>query len=321
MRLAVLDIGSNSVHLLVVDAHPGAAPLPATSHKEVIRLAELLDDDGAVRGEGRKRLTAFVAEALEIAQDQGAEEIMAFATSAIREAPNGQEVLDHVEKKTGVKLRVLSGDDEARITFLAARRWFGWSAGRLLLLDIGGGSLELAAGQDEYPDAAYSIALGAGRMHQQFLAREQRADPADVKALSRYARATIGRVAGHINRVGRPDNVVASSKTFRSLARLAGAAPSAEGIYVPRSLKHSDLPGIIDQLAERTPAERAELPGISQARSGQVLAGAIVAEAACAILGIDELVISPWALREGLIMRKLDNLDDPDQDPGEIAPS
>ncbi|MDN5550812.1 MAG: Ppx/GppA family phosphatase, partial [Brevibacterium sp.] len=160
MRLAVLDIGSNSVHLLVVDAHVGAPPLPATSHKEVLRLAEYLGDDGMIDAAGQERLHNFIAEAVEIAEDQGSEQILAFATSAIRDAPNGAELIDSINAQLGVTLNVMSGKDEARVTFLAVRRWFGWSAGKILLLDIGGGSLEIAAGQDEYPEAAVSVPLG-----------------------------------------------------------------------------------------------------------------------------------------------------------------
>ena len=308
MRLAVLDIGSNSIHLLVVDAHVGAPPMPATSHKEVLRLAEHLKEDGSITTYARERLLEFCKDAIRIADEQGAEQILAFATSALRDAPNGEAAIQQVYDETGLTLNVMSGEDEARITFLAARRWFGWSAGNLLLLDIGGGSLEIAAGHDEYPDSALSVQLGAGRMHSRFL--EDPIPTADqIEALRRHARHTIGKIAGSINRVGRPDNVVGSSKTFRSLARIAGAAPSGEGIYVPRTLKRKDLPHIIEDLCGRTPAERAQLPGVSEARAGQVLAGALVAEAAFTIFNIDTMHISPWALREGIIMRKLDLLD------------
>ncbi|MCI4010110.1 Ppx/GppA phosphatase family protein [Brevibacterium sp. ZH18] len=308
MRLAVLDIGSNSVHLLVVDAHVGAPPLPATSHKEILRLAEHLGDDGYIDAEGQEKLHNFIAEAVEIAEDQGSEQILAFATSAVRDAPNGSELIESINAQLGVTLNVMSGKDEARVTFLAARRWFGWSAGKILLFDIGGGSLEIAAGQDEYPQAAVSVPLGAGRTYSDFLP-----DPLpsadDIHELRKYARSQIGRIAGKINRVGTADQVVGSSKTFRSLARIAGAAPSGDGIYAPRKLFRRDLAGIIDTLAARTPEERATLPGVSQARAGQVLAGAIVAEAAFTIFDVNVMNISPWALREGIIMRKLDLLD------------
>lgn len=308
MRLAVLDIGSNSVHLLVVDAHVGAPPLPATSHKEVLRLAEYLGDDGMIDAAGQERLHSFIAEAVEIAEDQGSEQILAFATSAVRDAPNGAQLIDAINSQLGVTLNVMSDKDEARVTFLAVRRWFGWSAGKILLLDIGGGSLEIAAGQDEYPEAAVSVPLGAGRTYSDFLP-DPLPSAEDVHSLQKYARSQIGRIAGKINRVGSADQVVGSSKTFRSLARIAGAAPSGDGIYAPRKLFRRDLAGIIETLSSRTPEERATLPGVSQARAGQVLAGAIVADAAFAIFDVNVMNISPWALREGIIMRKLDLLD------------
>ena len=308
MRLAVLDIGSNSVHLLVVDAHVGAPPLPATSHKEVLRLAEYLGEDGMIDAAGQERLHSFIAEAVEIAEDQGSEQILAFATSAIRDAPNGAALIEAINSQVGVTLNVMSGKDEARVTFLAVRRWFGWSAGKILLLDIGGGSLEIAAGQDEYPEAAVSVPLGAGRTYSDFLP-DPLPSPEDIHSLQKYARSQIGRIAGKINRVGTADQVVGSSKTFRSLARIAGAAPSGDGIYAPRKLFRRDLAGIIETLSSRTPEERATLPGVSQARAGQVLAGAIVADAAFAIFDVNVMSISPWALREGIIMRKLDLLD------------
>lgn len=160
MRLGVLDVGSNTVHLLVVDAHAGAAPLPAHSHKAELRLAELLDGDGAIGPEGIDRLVATISGALLSAEDKGVQELLPFATSAVREASNIDQVIARVRDETGVELPVLSGEEEARLTFLAARRWYGWSAGKLLLLDIGGGSLEVAYGIDEEPGAAVSLPLG-----------------------------------------------------------------------------------------------------------------------------------------------------------------
>ncbi|MGL5910316.1 MAG: Ppx/GppA phosphatase family protein, partial [Phycicoccus sp.] len=133
MRLGVIDVGSNTVHLLVVDAHPGAQPLPASEHKIDLRLSEHVADDGRIADDGRDRLAEFVAECAQLGEDRGAEDVRGFATSAIREAPNGDAVLAHVRERTGIRLDVLSGADEARLTFLAARRWFGWSAGTLLV--------------------------------------------------------------------------------------------------------------------------------------------------------------------------------------------
>src|SRR6188472_249027 len=186
MRLGVLDIGSNTGHLLVVDAHRGAAPLPAYSHKEPLRLAEHLEN-GEITQRGIKALTTFVADAVVVAEDKGAQDMLAFATSAVRDASNSEDVLDHVAVETGVPIAVLPGEDEARLTFLAVRRWFGWSAGRLAVFDIGGGSLEVAGGNDESPDVAWSLPLGAGRLTRERL-REGRLDDVDLRRLRKQIR-------------------------------------------------------------------------------------------------------------------------------------
>ncbi len=305
MRLGVLDVGSNTVHLLVVDAHPGARPLPAHSHKAELRLAQLLDDDGSIGPGGIDRLVAVVHEALRAAEDKGVEELLPFATSAVRDARNADDVLGRVREETGVELQVLSGAEEAKLTFLAARRWFGWSSGKLLVIDIGGGSLEIAYGLDEEPDAAVSLPLGAGRL----TAGRLPGDPPeaeDVRALRRHVRTEIARTVGEFSRFGPPDHVVATSKTFKQLARLAGAPGSAEGLYVQRELKRESLEAWVPRLAGMTAAERAELPGVSEARAGQLLAGAMVAEGAMDLFGAETVEICPWALREGVILRRLD---------------
>ncbi|MFF4347693.1 Ppx/GppA family phosphatase [Streptomyces sp. NPDC001530] len=307
MRLGVLDVGSNTVHLLVVDAHPGARPLPAHSHKAELRLAQLLDGSGAIGPEGVDKLIETIQDGLQAAEDKGVEALLPFATSAVREASNADDVLARVKTETGVELQVLTGEEEARLTFLAARRWFGWSAGKLLILDIGGGSLEIAYGIDEEPDAAVSLPLGAGRLTAGWLPTDP-ADPADVRALRRHVRAQIARTVGEFTRFGAPDHVVATSKTFKALARIAGAARSMEGLYVQRELKRRSLEDWVPRLTSMTAEERAALPGVSPSRSGQLLAGALVAEGAMDLFGVDTLEICPWALREGVILRRLDHM-------------
>ncbi len=308
MRLGVLDVGSNTGHLLVVDAHPGARPLPASSHKTDLRLAEHLLDDGSIAGSGADALLGFVTEALAFAEDQGCQDVLAFATSAIREAPNGEQVLARVRASTGVDLQVLSGVDEARLTFLAVRRWFGWSSGRLLVLDIGGGSLEVAAGLDEEPDVATSLPLGAGRLTRDYLSGDPPTEKA-VKSLRRKVRVDIAQIVRDVTRAGQADRVVGTSKTLRSLARIAGAAPSSDGVYAARTLRRADVSALLPRLAAMTRAERAELPGVAPARAAQLLAGAVVAEAVMDLLGAHSLHICPWALREGIILRRLDAID------------
>jgi exopolyphosphatase/guanosine-5'-triphosphate,3'-diphosphate pyrophosphatase len=308
MRLGVLDIGSNTVHLLVVDAHPGAHPLPAYSHKVPLRLAEFLEG-GRIAAAGATALGDVVRDALRVAEDQGVQDVIAFATSAVREADNGEEVLAEIRAATGAPLEVLSGRDEARLTFLAVRRWFGWSSGHLLVVDIGGGSLEIAAGLDEVPDAALSLPLGAGRLTREFLPGDP-PGPDAVRALRRHVRIEIGAELRDIVKTGTPDRVVGTSKTLRSLARVAGAAPSSEGQYASRELRAADVARLVDRLATMTVAQRRALPGVSPERAAQLLAGALVADGAMDLLGVEHLEICPWALREGVILRRLDSLAD-----------
>jgi exopolyphosphatase/guanosine-5'-triphosphate,3'-diphosphate pyrophosphatase len=306
MRLGVLDIGSNTGHLLVVDAHDGAAPLPAFSHKEPLRLAEHLDEAGAVSRSGIDALADFVASALVVAEDKGCEEMLPFATSAVRDATNSDDVLAEVRERTGVDIAVLPGEDEARLTFLAVRRWFGWSSGRLAVFDIGGGSLEIAAGGDEAPDVAWSLPLGAARLARDHLA-DDRLEEA-IRALRKVIRAEIARDAGHLLRTGRPDRAVATSKTFRSLARICGAAPSGDGPLVPRALRADELSRWIPKLAAMSEKELRALAGVSPSRTHQILPGALVSLAAMDIFDLPELEICPWALREGVILERNDRI-------------
>ncbi|MRJ76030.1 Ppx/GppA family phosphatase [Aeromicrobium sp. SMF47] len=303
MRMGVLDIGSNTGHLLVVDAFRGGPPVPAHSYKEPLRLAEQLDADQAVTEEGVSRLVKYVVEARAEAADKGCTTILAFATSAVRDAVNADEVIAAVNAASGLELQVLSGEDEARLTFLAVRRWFGWSSGRLGVFDIGGGSLEIAAGSDESPDVARSVPLGAGRLTREWL--EAGRSAADLRL---HVRAVIADGAGAVLRGGTFDRAVATSKTFRSLARICGAAPSAEGPYVRRVLRRSDLSALVASLGTMTPEAIAALPGVSPDRAHQMRAGAIVADAAMDLFGLSELEICPWALREGVLLEHLDAL-------------
>jgi exopolyphosphatase / guanosine-5'-triphosphate,3'-diphosphate pyrophosphatase len=307
MRLGVLDVGSNTVHFLVVDAHQGGRPLPVFSHKAELQLGNSLESGNRLSRSCALRLRAFVAEALQIAEDKGVEELLAFATSAVRDATNGDGVLASVKSATGVEIAVLPGPEEARLTFLAVRRWFGWSSGKVLMLDIGGGSLEIAGGIDEVPDVMISLPLGAGRLTRDWLIGDPpTAD--ETRQLRRHVRAEIARQAGEVARLGPPDRAVATSKTFRQLARIAGAAPSGEGHYVRRVVSQADIADLAKRLAVMSASERAELPGVSRGRAPQLAAGALVADAAMDLFGLAELEICPWALREGVILRRIDAL-------------
>lgn len=311
MRLGVLDVGSNTVHLLVVDARRGAHPWPAHSEKAVLRLAETLDPAGRISPAGVEALVEAVANAQLAARRLDADDLLAFATSAVRDATNGAEVLERVRAETGVDLQALSGEDEARATFLAVRRWYGWSSGRLLVVDIGGGSLEVAAGVDEEPELALSLPLGAGRLTRQFLDAGDPPPEEAVAALADHVEAVLDPVVEKVAEVGW-DRPVATSKTFRSLARLAGAAPSRAGQWEPRQLSAIGLRQVLAFIRHIPAAALADMDGVSSRRAHQLVAGAVVAEIVMRRLKIETFDQCPWALREGLILHRLD-LTRPDQ--------
>ena len=152
-----------------------------------------------------------------------------------------------------------------------------------------------------------SLPLGAGRLTRDWISTDP-PSPQEVRRLRKQVRAEIARQTGGMLRHGPPDQVVGTSKTFRQLARIAGAAPSGEGPYVTRILRHADVAVLAERLPKMTQAERSKLPGVSVARVAQLPAGAIVADAIMELLGVDQIELCPWALREGVILRRLDML-------------
>jgi exopolyphosphatase/guanosine-5'-triphosphate,3'-diphosphate pyrophosphatase len=300
MRLGVLDVGSNTIHLQVVDGHLGGPPVPNSSHKSVIRLTEYLDESGAITPTGIERITESILNNMKSAEHLNIDELLAFATSAIREATNSDEVISHVNEACNIDLQVLSGEEEARFTFLAARRWLGWSAGDLLVLDIGGGSLEIARGAEEDPSFKTSMQLGAGRLTRKFL----KGDPftsKSLKALEEYLEEKIEPLAASLSTFEK-DSAAGTSKTFRTLAKLAQN-------YYPKHGPHltlSALSELVPKLQALDIDSRMDLQSVSAERAPQIVAGAMVAKQLMQTLELKEIKICPWALREGIVLHRLD---------------
>jgi exopolyphosphatase/guanosine-5'-triphosphate,3'-diphosphate pyrophosphatase len=305
MRLGMLDVGSNTVHLLIVDAHLGARPVPAAKVRTDLPLFELFSDTDHLSEDGADRLVSAVAEARKTAEEMGVHDLAAFATSALRAAVNADDVLARIRAEADVDLQILDGEDEARLTFLAVRRWFGWGAGHLFVMDIGGGSLELAVGGDEDPAVAMSLPLGASRLTREWL-RHDPPTSGELRSLREYLAEQLDRARPVLVRDGAPHLAVGTSKTLRSLARIAGAAPYRDGPFVRRPLSRADAEAIAEKVSGSKVKARARLPGVSPGRAPQLAAGAVVAAAVMATCELDEVVICPWALREGVILRRLD---------------
>lgn len=304
VRLGVLDVGSNTIHLQVMDAHSGARPSPTTNFKVELRLTQYLNKSGTLSNEGITALHEAIAKAVAHASENDVDEVIAFATSAVRDAKNSAEIIQEINERHQIDLQILTGDEEARMTFLAVRRWFGWSAGKLLMLDIGGGSLEIASGIDENPEATLSLPLGSARLTRDFLS----GDPysvKDVKFLEEYVVSNLEDKLSAILRSHDAHHFVATSKTFRTLARLSGHWFNDN----PKYLDIANLEAMTAKLAVMSDKARAELPGVSISRAQQIVAGAIVARAVMDVLDIERVEICPWALREGIVLRRLDWLE------------
>jgi exopolyphosphatase / guanosine-5'-triphosphate,3'-diphosphate pyrophosphatase len=307
MLLGVLDIGSNAAQLQVFQVRPGAPPLPTHTVKEPTLLGEAFDSGGAIDPAGVERVIEAVNRAMGAARRLGVEQLFVFATSAVRDAANRELILDRVEAEAGIRPQFLTGVDEGRLTYFAVHQWYGWSAGRQLVLDIGGGSLEIVFGRDSEPELSISLPLGAGRLTRAFLpddppSREQ------LAALRRHVRTTLQEAADRLLWEGVPDQMIGTSRIFKQLARLSGSPAQREGPFVRRFVTVEDLEAWIPRLAGLRSRERAKLQGVSRSRSRQILAGAMVARATMKALNVDCVDVCPWTLREGIVLHYLQTM-------------
>ena len=301
MRLGVLDVGSNTVHLQVVDTHPGARPNPTFNYKEELRLTDYLDSGNNISEEGITQLRLCIKHAVTQAKSVQTTELLPFATSALRDANNGEAIIKQLNTDFEIDLQVLTGEEEAKLTFLAARRWFGWSSGRLLGIDIGGGSLEIAVGVDESPEVAVSLPLGAGRLTKNHLVGDPHTEKS-IRALRDHIESQLDEVLPALVHHQVSDRAIATSKTLRTLARLAGDWYGGNG----KVIKVDAIRKMSVRLAEMTLDERTRLPGVSANRARQIVAGAFVTESVMRNLDLNELEICPWALREGVVLKWMD---------------
>ena len=302
----MLDVGCFSAHLVVVSGSPLH---PVVSHKTRLRLDRALDRDNRLRPAGVEQVVTAVQAARRIAERAGVPAVVPFATSVIRDAPNSDQIIAEVARRTGTRLRVLPGQEEARLAYVAARHWFGWRAGPMLVLDVGGGTVELAAGDDVEPSFTHSMPFGARTMTRRLALN--RTAPRDHQGLAREQVLVRDRVVDALKGVPVAEHrAVGCSKVFQQLARLAGARPQHEGPFVSRTLRLADLRGWIPRLARMPVPRRARLPGISRHRAEQSLAGALVAEALMVATGHDEVEICPWSTREGLLLSLIGTGDD-----------
>jgi exopolyphosphatase / guanosine-5'-triphosphate,3'-diphosphate pyrophosphatase len=302
VKIAALDLGSNSFHLLVADAHPDGTFEPLVQEKEILRLADAVAMTGRIGDQATDSAVEVIRRFRSLADSIGAEEFHARATSALREADDSATVVDHIESETGVRVKVISGIEEARLIFDAVRASVMIDPGPALALDLGGGSLELMVGDQGSLDWCRSVKLGAGRLTAELV----RGDPptaGDERRLSRRLTEVLAPLAVEIDRLG-PCMLIGSSGTLAALVRMAAARRSGS---VPPSVnqlrvRRKDLLALHEQIMGLTAADRQRLPGVDARRADLLPAGSMLLTTVMELSGLDELTGCEWALREGIVL-------------------
>lgn len=300
MRLGLLDVGSTAARLEMVDLDRSRMPRATWSFKARTRLAEHTKPDGVVTEEGIDHAVRAVRECVRAGQGRMPRSVVAFGTSAVRDAANGAELRRQLGEAAGVPIGALTPHGEAGLTYHAARRWHGVNRTTLTTVDIGGGTLDVATGTGAYPDDVVSLPFGAAALTRQYLPDDPPKQD-QVEALRAAIRDTLPDALG---RYGQMDlgHTVAQSKVLRQLAVLA-ASSDERLVRHPDRLVQANLQRWIPRLSLLDQKQRKALPGVSRSRARRILAGAMVADGTLDAIGVDTAEICPWGLREGLIFR------------------
>lgn len=314
MRLAAIDIGSNSIRQIVADVFPDGQIRVVDEMKAAPRLGSGVDMNGIMGEEAIAEAVQVLQRMTTLARRHNAERVEAVATSAVRDAANGKGFLDLVRRECGLRIRVLQGEDEARLAFRSALAHFDLARARAVVMDIGGGSLELAGGADGLIDRLASFPFGAIRMTEQFLGNKP--SRKDVRRLRKFVRADIGKALPLKD--WRRAQLICSGGTFTNLAGIylyrqgvTSAAGRVHGTRVPRE----DLEHIIDLLQASSPDERSQIRGLNGHRADIMLGGLAVAAEVMARVEARDLVVSGYGIREGILLESAKVISTP-ADPG-----
>jgi exopolyphosphatase/guanosine-5'-triphosphate,3'-diphosphate pyrophosphatase len=305
--LAAIDVGTNSIHMVVVKVQP---TLPAFTivarDKTTVRLGDRDRDTGNLTLEAMGRAMAALRRCQDIAKSLNVEQVIAVATSAVREAPNGREFLKQVETELGLWINLISGPEEARRIYLGVLSGMEFNQQPHIIIDIGGGSTELILGDGQEPRTLSSTKVGAVRLTAEHITTDP-ISHVEFQTLQAYIRGMLERSVDELQAHLRPDEqprLVGTSGTIETLATLhardtQGMVPNPLNGY---SFTLKDLKDIVNRLRKLTCDERAQLPGMSDRRSEIILAGALILQEAMTLLGMDAIVICERSLREGVIV-------------------
>jgi exopolyphosphatase / guanosine-5'-triphosphate,3'-diphosphate pyrophosphatase len=313
-RIAAIDIGSNSIRQIVADVGPTGAIRVVDEMKAQPRLGAGLMKSGELDAAAMRRSVEALVRMGTLARQLGAARVEAVATSAVREARNRSAFLDVVRHEAGLRVRLLDGEEEARLAFLSALAHFELGEGRWMVMDIGGGSIELALSADGLLERLISLPLGALRATEQFLS--DGVTPKRVRRLRKAVRAELKQVLPA--RDWRGARVIGSGGTFTNLAGMhlarmgMHAAQTVHGTRVPRV----DIERLLDHLIEMDASERSGVAGLSPGRADIIVGGLAVAAEVMSRIEAQEIDVSAYGIREGLLLdsaRVLPPVADPGQ--------
>lgn len=306
-RIAAIDVGTNSIHMIVAEARPRSGYRVVDREKDVVQLGLSSLDGQALTDEAIERGVLSIAKMSEIAQRWNAEEVIAVATSAVREAPNRREFIRLVREACGVKLRVISGEEEADYIFRAVRSAVDIDGSTAICIDIGGGSAELIVGTADEIYFTASEPLGSLRLSQRFELTDRPTDEA-LEACRKFAAERATRLRKRVRRLGL-DMAIGTSGTILTLAAICNStADDGTASNALRPLERSRLEDVIPLLASMTAAERSERFAIDGKRATTIVGGAVALSEIFRALRVDSLLACPVAIREGIVESRLATL-------------
>jgi exopolyphosphatase/guanosine-5'-triphosphate,3'-diphosphate pyrophosphatase len=300
VRIAAIDIGSNSIRQIIADVSANGSIRVVDEMKAAPRLGAGLQETGRLSDESAEAAIAVLSRMSELATQLGAKRRRAVATSAVRDAENGAEWLARVKHETGLTVSLLTGDEEARLSFRSAQAHFDLGTGRAVILDIGGGSMELTLSAEGLIERLTSFPFGAIRLTEKYFAKG--INQASVRKLRRYVRR---HLRDELSAKGwRGARIIGSGGTFTNLG---GMIVARQGMATARTVhgtvvKRTDLEHLLDYLSTLSPEERQAVPGLNAARADIIVAGLAVVAETLARLEARELTVSSYGIREGILL-------------------
>lgn len=310
MKIAAIDVGSNSIKLVVVDAAASDSFAVLAREKDTVRLGHDTLRNGRLAPEAIERAVESIKRFRSIAEARGAEQVIAVATASVREARNADQLIKEVERKAGVSLEVLSPIEEGRLIGLAAAQGCPGQGNSILNVDIGGGSTEISLMRDASPASLFSVKLGAIGLTEQFIFTDP-PKPKELRALKEEINAALERPARELRgqrwqrATGTSGTILAIGEALRLSAlseedlQVEGARPAGDEIDLTKLARFNS------RTAEMTSIQRRGLPGISTQRSEIIITGGQILEGVMRALNISSLRTCGWALREGVLIDRL----------------